>query len=259
MSQAVVTASRPVSSFFKGRSIRLVTFREAAPGATNLIWFPFGGGNALAFRQCAELLPESWGVYALDPPGHVRTDGEPLRHVTTMKDLYVESLPWGLLNQAVLVGHSLGAYVALALASELEKRQGRARGVVVAAAPAPGRRLRQRRLSLMNADELFQWIHGMGALAGSSVAEGREMFDLFEVALRADIDAYESFDERPVVDAPVLVLAGLQDAVCKLEDVRAWSSELPRSQFQTVDDGHLFVLSSPRELAKHLTHFVGAN
>lgn len=253
--QLSASPNRPVSSYFQGRSVRLVTFREAVAGAPRVVWFPFGGGNALSFRACAERLPESWGAYALDPPGHVRTEGEPLRHVEEIRDLYLSVLPWSLLDGAVLVGHSLGSYVALALGAELEQRRGAARAVVIAAAPAPGWGLRHRALSRMNADELFAWISAMGAL-GRDCAEERQIFDLFEAAIRADIDAYETFREIPTLRAPVLVLAGLRDSVCRVEDVHAWALALPRAHLQTVDDSHLFVLSSPADLARHLTRFV---
>ncbi|HKY39947.1 MAG TPA: alpha/beta fold hydrolase [Polyangiaceae bacterium] len=253
-----VELSRPFASYLHGRHVRLVTFRQGVHGAPRLIWFPFGGGNALTFRSCARHLPASWGVYALDRPGQVRTEGEPLRDVERMRALYSDVIPWSLLNGSVLMGHSVGSYIALALAAELERRQGRARAVVIAAAPTPARRLRERRLSLMTADELFAWIDDMGALVGSSGAEGRQMFDLFEPALRADIDAYESFDARPSLEAPVLVLAGLQDRVCRQEDVQAWAEILPHARLRTIDDGHLFVLSSSQEVASHVDDFVGS-
>lgn len=63
-----------------------------------------------------------WSVLAVDLPAHGRSDGKPLESITAMSDWVLSVLDAAKVGQAALVGHSMGAVIALETAAKAPER-----------------------------------------------------------------------------------------------------------------------------------------
>jgi len=63
----------------------------------------------------------------------------------------------------------------------------------------------------------------------------------------------------PFLSQPTLVMAGSDDPIVPLVNGRIMAKLIPDSQMVTLDDGHLFLLTSAQESARLITEFLGKN
>jgi len=61
------------------------------------------------------------------------------------------------------------------------------------------------------------------------------------------------------VKLPTLVLMGADDPIVPLVNGRIIASRVPHATLQTVDCGHLFVLTKPAETARRVERFMAAH
>lgn len=241
------------------RTLGLLHLREGASGAPRLVCLPHSGGPPHVFEALAAALPADWSVRALDLPGHVRTQGAPLRSVDAMALACLHGLPAGLLEGAVLVGLSLGGYVALALARALARRGAPPPALAVLATRPPGER-RGERPSRQSDEALFGWLAELGGVAGTG-PEWREIFDVFKGALRADLEAYEGYDPGPAAapPCPALFVGGLDDLHTPPALFEGWSRDAPGARVAFSPGGHFALRDRPAELAAIIAPFVAAH
>lgn len=229
--------------------------RSGTPGALHLVGIPYAGGQSLGFRPLVQHLPEAWGAWALDPPGHGWALGTPLDCVEQLADLYVQHLPTSLWQGALLFGHSLGGYVAYALAQRLETLGAEPAGVVISATVPPQHRSAYASFLTMDDATLLDVLIRFGGVP-SQWAQDPEVFDHFKDALRADFRAFEAFNlQPPQVRLPLLALAAQDDVVCRPEHARSWQQALPGCQFDVLPGDHMYLHTRPAELARRLVDF----
>lgn len=231
-------------------------FREEQVGSPRLFAFPFAGGQSLSYRPLAEKLPATWGVFAIDPPGHGWVGGEPIRQIDAMADFYLEHVPRELLTGSVLFGHSLGGLVAWSLARRLEERNLPAPALILCGTRPPHRRDDYEPFSKLGDQRLLEVLIDMGGVPSEWAAEP-ELFDYFKGALRADFEAFETYSppsERSMT--PVLAMGSLGDNVCQAEHVKEWSRYCANLTVEIVTGGHLFVMSHPESVARRIVEFV---
>ncbi|WP_239376934.1 alpha/beta fold hydrolase [Frankia sp. Cj5] len=235
--------------------VGLQRLRPMRPGECPVLCFPHGGGSAHTFAPLGDWTPDGYAAIAVDPPGRPRTGGAPLAHLADLVDLYARRIPADLLG-GVLLGHSVGGYVAAALAARLAVQGRPARAVVVAAAvPAhfldPGRPL-----SRMSDEERLRWCRSLGTLPGSE-DDGRVLFELFADAIRADCAVYESArDVAMGHDEPMLVLGGDEDPVCPAAQIAGWRDTHPRAVVTMIPAGHMIPRSAPRRFTAEVAAFL---
>lgn len=58
---------------------------------------------------------------------------------------------------------------------------------------------------------------------------------------------------------PTLVLAGSDDPLVPLANARLLAALIPRARLKVIDDGHLFLMSSPERVAPEIRRFLGAS
>jgi surfactin synthase thioesterase subunit len=234
---------------FLGGRIGMAKFRAPPTPAERIIWFPFGGGNSRAFAAVAARLPADWAAMAVDLPGHMLTDGEPLRDPTEICEALIEAFGAGFFEGAILAGHSVGGLIAAHLVRHLEPRGITSRGCVICAARPPGSN-RDAGLSTFSRDELFQW--WLGNLALDASADGaRDLFHLLEPSIRADVAVYEAFDTVGVhlPRTPTLVLCGIKDTIGTPSAMGGWREHIAHFTLRMIEGGHLFVLDRAAETA----------
>lgn len=207
-----------------------------------LVCFPHAGGAATAYRQWADLLPDSIEVIAVQYPGRQDRFQEPaLTDFTALVDGVVAALP-EIAGPTAYFGHSMGATVAFEAARRMEAVGRGPERLFVSArvAPAVATRLG---LTFEAEDEVMTYIRALGG-AGAVLLENDELRELALPMLSADFRLMESYEYHPGtrLECPITVLAGSTDHTFGVADAAAWAqhtvagittAELPGGHFYT--------------------------
>ncbi|WP_369369547.1 alpha/beta fold hydrolase [Promicromonospora sp. Populi] len=227
---------------------------------------------------CAPHLPPGTRAIGIDLPGagHSDLDGHPPSIEHSADAVYRTMVAAGEGN-AVVVGHSMGGYVALALA---ERHPGfvAGLGLVDTKSTADTEEARAKRLRIAAAADASQTVDavlGMPAdlVGATSTRRRRHLFPLLDSWIRAQSPAGVAWAQRAMAarpdrtavlerfDAPVAVVVGTEDVITPLADaehmVRAAGAP---SVFSAGDSaltlvpaaGHLSVVEEPQAVAAAL-------
>jgi pimeloyl-ACP methyl ester carboxylesterase len=140
-------SSAPTSRFLAARDgvrLHVLSWQEAAPrDASPLVLLHGGGANAHWWDHLARPLARARPVHALDFRGHGDSDHPTARHVGAFNDDLEDLVAWLGREDVAIVGHSLGAAVALDHASRFPATRGLVLvDLAVGGDPAAGRRAR---------------------------------------------------------------------------------------------------------------------
>lgn len=231
-----------------------------APGEATLLLIHGAGGSHRAWPAALTELGDA-RVVALDLPGHGQSAPPGRRSVTHYAEA-VEAFIAGLgLATPVLVGHSLGSAIALAVA---QRAVAPVRGLVLLGAGARlpvGETLLAGSLASLEAAAAF--IADLGFVDASPElrqAVRDEILATGATTTYGDFLACNRFDFRPQLPAittPTLVIAGELDRLTPARHARALAADLPHSRLVVLDDaGHFAMLERPEVVAEHIDHFV---
>lgn len=235
----------------------------AAEGAPAVV-FLHGAGmdHSVWALQSRWFASRGWSVLAPDLPGHGRSDGAPLESVADMADWTAALIEAAGLSRATLVGHSMGALVALETAAR--------HGDLVAALALVGAGLAMpvhpdmiasARLGAFDAVAMVSlWGLGGRAVQGGSPSPGQWMLGVLQRlleqapagALAQDLvacDAFKSAGEAAGrVACPTLVLAGARDMMTPLKGGKALAAAIPGARLVALEGaGHMMMIERPDE------------
>ncbi|MGV9314518.1 thioesterase II family protein [Streptomyces sp. NPDC003691] len=224
-----------------------------------LALFHHAGGSAAVFRRLTRLLPASVEPLAVELPGRGRRWREPTVHtaeeaVQDLTDRLVRDVGPG--TELSIFGHSMGAYLGLAVAAALERRGGpRCQTLFASANLAP-------RLAAplfadgerpVSDEEVLRRAARFGAM-DPALLRDPHIAARAAALLRADFDIADSFvrtTARTVTESRIVVCRGREDAFGdEHTDPWQWSSVQPLTT-RTFPGGHLYLESAGAEpLAK---------
>jgi pimeloyl-ACP methyl ester carboxylesterase len=199
-------------------------------------------------------------VLALDLPGHGRSAGPGLGSIATMADCVLAALEAAGAGRASLVGHSMGALIALAAAA---RAPGRVAAIaLLGVAPLmpvhPGLLAGAARGEHNAVDLMVTWAVGRRAQLGANEAPGlwltASAMRLLERAdpavLAADLaacDAYRGAAEAAaVVDCPTLLLLGGDDRMAPAGKAVEFARAFRNARSRVLRGiGHMMMLEDP--------------
>jgi acyl transferase domain-containing protein/surfactin synthase thioesterase subunit/acyl carrier protein len=244
-------------------------FYQPIPQArVRLFCFPHAGGAAQGYLAWQDVLPADVQVCAVQPPGRWnRLQEPPFTRLTDLVTAAVEGLLSYLEEPFAFFGHSMGALVAFELARELRRQQH----------PGPvhlyvsGRRAPQipytwagPPLYELSDEGLLEQLTVLYQGVPEEVQHQRELLQFMLPALRADVEAYGTYEyvPAPLLDCPLSVFGGLDDLTTTAENLEAWReqtiSSFTREMFP---GGHFFINDAnshfPTVLGKRLQELVG--
>jgi pimeloyl-ACP methyl ester carboxylesterase len=199
----------------------------------------------------------AYDVATPDLPGHGRSTEAPLGTIEEMAEWLRRTQD---LTRAVVIGHSMGAGVALTLAARADALRGL---VLVGAAPHPrvpdGFVERVARDPNVAVERLAT--SGFARGTRSTVVEKASAYLARTDAkvLAADFAATAAFDAAsylPRVRLPALVVAGAEDRLTTAADAEAVARGIRGAELSIIDGaGHMVMLERPREFDERLERF----
>jgi pimeloyl-ACP methyl ester carboxylesterase len=202
-------------------------------------------------------------VLAPDLPGHGRSAGAPLGSIAAMADWTVELIEAAGASKARLIGHSMGALVALETAA---RHPGRVTGLgllgAAAAMPVSADLLSSAKANEHAAiDMVAIWGLGLRASIGGSKVPGLSMLGgaerLLERArpgvLFGDLSACNDYRDglasAAKVSVPATLILGERDLMTPLKAGRALAAALPNARLVVIAGaGHMLMSERPDEV-----------
>ena len=221
-----------------------------------IIALPFAGGSSFSYAKLSRTLPAGVSMTALDTPGHGARMGEPL---VADVDRMASDLAPRVIRAAdhvpyTLFGHSLGAYLALAVLDRLLEQQAPLPTRLVLSGAAPPQRRQGEKKSTLPRAQFFDRIVAIGGMPAEFLAEPA-LLELFEPLLRSDFEAAERYTNarRRTHAVPVRILRGTEDAVTS-EAAGSWD-ECFAHQPEVIDfpGGHFFLFERAEQVVAAIT------
>lgn len=229
--------------------------RFGASGAkARLVCIPHAGASGDVYAPWARELEGVLEVWGVTPAGRRHRSREALNSNPT---LLIDEIVAGIAEfddlPLIIFGHSMGALIGYEVAVKLESKGEGPRLVIVSGSSAP--HLRSKRADHQASDEelaaaLVDWGGTSAELLGDPHVK---QFTL--PPLRADLRLCDNYErsEPAQLRAALATLAGRQDQVAPLADVRAW--RLYSSNYlgvTTIDGGHFFVSTRRSQVIDHV-------
>ena len=256
-----------------GNDVYAYTGARPLDGALPTVVFVHGAGNdhsvwALQSRYFAH---HGWNVLAVDLPGHGRSGGDALPSVEAIADWIPAVLDATNIDNAALVGHSLGSLAALESAARRADRVTRI-ALVGPAAPMPVSEalLDAAQRNDHSAFELITgWSYSAGKKLGGNQVPGvwltgsalRLLERTRPGVLHADLLACHAHatgvDSAAKVRCPSLVILGARDIMAPPKNAQALIAALPGARVVTLPDcGHALMAEQPDAVLDALRAFL---
>jgi surfactin synthase thioesterase subunit len=220
--------------------------------ALRIFCFPYAGGDARAFRDWQQHLPEV-EVCPVHLPGRGRRFNEPLfTRLRLLVDALAKDISWEEHSPFALYGHSMGALICFELARELHRKYGvHPVHIFVSGRRAPHLISVKRRTHDLPREEFIAELKNLNGTPQEVLAHA-EMMDVFLPVLRADFELIETyeyrFDER--LSCPITAYGGLLDQDVPVESLRQWGEHTwTACRVRMFPGGHFFIHTAQ-------THFV---
>jgi pimeloyl-ACP methyl ester carboxylesterase len=238
--------------------------RGIDPGKPSIVFIHGSGMDhtvwTLASRHFAR---QGNNVVSIDLPGHGRSGGSPLASVTEMASWIISVLDTLAIDQAALVGHSLGSLIALESAANAPGRV-RAIALVGTTAPMP---VSDAILKAAEADDhaafdmLTQWgfskRHQFGGNRTSGIWMMGNTLRLYERSkpgvlfhdMRACNDYTTGIEQAAKVRCPALLILGAEDRLTPVRGTRALQEALAWPEINVLPgSGHTIMVEAPNAM-----------
>jgi pimeloyl-ACP methyl ester carboxylesterase len=221
------------------------------------------GGNHLHWPPEVRRLQDQ-RIFAPDLPGHGKSEGVGRQSVTDYARCTLDLLDALHLHKAIIIGHSMGAAIALTLALEHSRR------VLALGLIGGGARLRVSPDFIENTTSPTTLPHALEALAEMAFSPKvpphlkqlamQRMAATRPTVFHGDFLACNQFDvmdRLTKIRAPALVLCGADDRMTPPRYSETLASSIKRAQLVLVPDaGHMVMIEKPKVVADELLSFI---
>jgi len=240
----------------------IITYRPNSSARMRLFCCPYAGGAANVFRTWPDRLPPETEVCAVELPGRwTRLREPPIASMSSLVEAAVAGLAPGLDRPFALFGHSLGALIAFEIARQLRRTGGPSPTcLIVAGCHAPQVSTTHRPLYQLPTDEFLRVMNERYGGIPRAVLEDSELLRVILPAMRADIEAFEtySYSQEPPLDLPICAFGGLADTLAPPPSVHAWCHQTSVSfTSHMFHGGHFFFHDTEREFFEVLSSELG--
>jgi pimeloyl-ACP methyl ester carboxylesterase len=203
-------------------------------------------------------------IFAPDLPGHGKSDGVGRQSVADYAQCILDLLDALYLHKAILIGHSMGAAIALAIVLDQPRR------VLGLGLIGGGARLRVAPDLIQNTSSSATLPHAYQAIAEKAFSPKVEphlkqlamqrMAATRSTVLNGDFVACDHFDvmERlGKIRVPALVICGAEDGMTPLRYSEHLAATMKHAQLVVIPDaGHMVMIEKPNVVADELLSFI---
>ncbi|MFZ5917186.1 MAG: alpha/beta fold hydrolase [Chloroflexota bacterium] len=237
--------------------------RTLPQGAPSLVCVHGAGGSHLNWPVEIRQLPGA-SVYVLDLPGHGRSAGEGCRSIEGYAAVLSDFLDALQLEQAVMVGHSMGGAIAQQMALSYPDR------VQALVLIGTGARLRVAPAILQAILEDFEtavssmvdWVYSPDASPLLRQQGQQVLAQTPQQVMHGDFvacDTFDVMDRLGEVRAPALVITGTADRLTPVKYARLLAQQIPTAHIELLENaGHMVMLERPRQVADAVSRFLSA-
>ena len=218
----------------------------SADAALRLIAFPYAGGGAAGYFRWRQAMPRGVEMVPILLPGREARIGEqPMADVHSLVAEIADAVVPLTDRSFVLLGHSLGGWLAFELARELRRRGERMPcSLIVAASPAPHRaRVAGPIHELPDAELVAEMSRRFDGIP-PAVRANEELLQLLLPAIRADVQLLETYEyvDEPPLDVDMLALGGTEDRAVSATALAEWRRHTSgRFSSRLLPGGHFFL------------------
>lgn len=203
-------------------------------------------------------------MYTLDLPGHGKSEGTGLQSISSYARVVRHFLDAAEIYSSILVGHSMGAAIALEAARrEPERVRGLgllSAGSVFHCSKPP---LESFKNPVMLADAR-DWLAASLFTAGADKKLQSRVVDALRqvrpAVLAADLHACSRYEFMPLPEKctmPVLVIHGPEDRIVLKQDAQHLAHSIPQAKLVRMPfAGHMVMLEAPEKVGKLLGRFI---
>jgi pimeloyl-ACP methyl ester carboxylesterase len=203
-------------------------------------------------------------THTLDLPGHGRSRGDGCETIDCYAEALVAFLEAVAVDQAVIVGHSMGGAIAQTLALQASER------VSALVLVGTGARLRVAPAILEGISDDFEQVIDLITQYAWSPDTDPSKTELGRQALREtgpDVllgdflacDRFDVMDRLAEIDVPVLVISGSADRLTPVKYARYLAEHIPDVRLVIAEGaGHMVMLERPEHVAEAVREFVTA-
>jgi pimeloyl-ACP methyl ester carboxylesterase len=222
------------------------------------------GGSRLHWPAQLRRMPGAT-VYALDLPGHGRSKGNGCETIDCYAEAVVAFLDAVAVNQAVIVGHSMGGAIGQVLALEASERVSAlvlvGTGARLRVAPAILEGIRD---DFEEAIDLVTWYAWSPDADPSLMELGRDaLLETSPDVLLGDFvacDRFDIMDRLADIKVPALVIGGSADRLTPPKYARFLAEHVPDARLVIVKGaGHMVMLEQPEQVAEPAREFAMAS
>ena len=206
-------------------------------------------------------------VLALDLPGHGRSGGAPIPTVGGMADWILQVLSHLKIDKAAIVGHSMGALVALECAVRHAARVERVALIGVSYPMKVGEAyLEAARRNEMSAYDMSTiWGHAASVPLGANPNPGMWMYGDMLARLRRlapgvlhnDLKACNDYVFEGRVECPALFILGSRDVMTPPRNAKALIEKIPHAKTAVIEgSGHSLMAEAPDATLDALIDFL---
>jgi len=227
---------------------------NADAGGPVVVALPYAGAAGRAFRPLQRYLPPDCALAPVDLPGHGRRMGEAcLRDADTVVGGLLDAVDTLGSDRLVLLGYSLGGWMAYELAARLTEEGTPPAGVIVCGTRAPHTGIGHPPVAhLPPGDEFLREAVAMG-LAAPEMLDLPGLAELFATALQADLTIVQTFRLRlrPPLPVPACIVGFDADWIVPEPSLRAWADLFAQPPLhRRVVGGHLAIHEKEREFGE---------
>ncbi len=245
--------------------------RQFEPGQPAVVMLHGAGMDHIVWALSARSLAHRGrSVLAVDLPGHGRSEGPALTSIPAMGAWLIRLLDAARLNEAALVGHSMGSLIALEAAAAAPARVRRVAllGVAARMPVHPDLLKAATEDQPLAADLIASWGHGPAGHFGGNQAPGlwqmggaqRLLNRAQEGVLASDLAACDVYDATATaarVRCPCLLLLGALDRMTPPGKAKALAAAMPDARTVVIPGaGHMMMSEAPDAVIDALLAFV---